>query len=76
MMHYIFLNITYCVFKSSELGFIGALTAAILIWQNKGNNTIPKPVETENGDFAISKPSDEYMQGVQYDLISSNIKIK
>jgi hypothetical protein len=72
----------YLIFK-----IIGAaITASLLIWYNMTKNktqdpndatkTYAEPTELEDGNFAIPKPADEYMDGVQYDSISSNIKPK
>lgn len=63
-----------------------AVAASLIIWANMTRNKKPNPadatnsyadpIELEDGDYAIPKPEDHFMEGVEYDSISSNIKIK
>ena len=57
-------------------GILAVIIAAILIWRKKGTDTIDKPTELEDGNFAIPKPEDEFMEGIEYDEIQVNPKIK
>ena len=62
----------YLVFK---LLFV-AVTAAVIIWKITGAKKIEKPTETEDGNFAITKPEDEFMEGIEYDEIKVDPKFK
>jgi len=62
----------YLVFK---LLFV-AITAAVIIWKITGSKKIEKPTETEDGNFAIPKPEDEFMEGIEYDEIRVNQNAK
>jgi len=53
-----------------------AVIAGVTIWRKTGAIKIDKPKETENGKFAIPKPEDEFMEGIENYKISTNIKIK
>jgi hypothetical protein len=53
-----------------------AIACGIALWRKKGNDTIEKPKETVGGDFVITKPSDEYMNNLEFDEISLNPKLK
>jgi hypothetical protein len=60
--------------------------ASKIIWENMCKNKTPnseditnsyaEPVELEDGNFAIQKPEDEFMDGVEYDDIQINPIIK
>jgi hypothetical protein len=43
---------------------------------NDITNSYAEPIELDEGEFAIPKPDDAYMEGVKYDSIKSQIKIK
>jgi len=53
-----------------------AVIAGVAIWRKTGAIKIDKPKETENGKFAIPKPDDKFMEGIENYKISTNIKIK
>lgn len=63
-----------------------AFAASLIIWANMTKNKVQdpndvtrsyaEPVELEDGNYAIPKPADEYMDNVEYDSISNNINIK
>ena len=63
-----------------------AVAASLIIWANMTRNkqsdpndvtkSYAEPTELEDGNYAIPKPADEYMEGVQYDSISSQINPK
>jgi hypothetical protein len=60
--------------------------ASKIIWENMCKNkksspedvtnSYAEPVELEDGNFAIQKPEDEFMDGVEYDDIQINPIIK
>ena len=60
--------------------------ASKIIWENMCKNkksspedvtnSYAEPAELEDGNFAIPKPEDEFMDGVEYDEIQINPKIK
>lgn len=64
----------------------GAVIASGIIWalmsKNKKaspddvTNNYAEPVELEDGNFAIPKPEDEFMEGVEYDEIRTDPKFK
>ena len=68
----------YLIFK----GLPFAITAAFLIyWNFFRKKKVPKkenvnPVELEDGRYAVEKPSEEHLTGVEYDEIQINPKIK
>jgi hypothetical protein len=57
-------------------GVFAAIIAAVIIWRKKGSDTIDKPTELEDGNFAIPKPEDEFMDGVDFDEIRTDITPK
>lgn len=60
--------------------------ASKIIWENMTKNkksspedvtnSYAEPVELEDGKFAIPKPDDEFMEGVEYDNIQINPQFK
>lgn len=68
----------YLIFK----GLPFAITAAFLIyWNFFRKKNVPKkenvnPVELEDGRYAVEKPDDKYMAGVECDEIQINPIIK
>ena len=72
----------YLVFKI----LAGALIASGVIWtlmsKNKKSspddvtNNYADPIELEDDNFAIPKPPDEFMEGVEYDEVRNEIKPK
>jgi hypothetical protein len=68
----------YLIFKT--LAF--AITASFYIYwsfMRKGKDAKKEninPVELEDGNYALEKPADEFMVGVEYDSISETIKQK
>jgi hypothetical protein len=60
--------------------------ASKIIWENMTKNkksspedvtnSYAEPVELEDGKFAIPKPDDEFMEGVEYDEIRTEINPK
>jgi len=62
----------YLVFK---LLFV-AVTATVIIWKITGAKKIEKLKETEDGKFAIPKPENEIIEGLEYDEIKTNPKFK
>lgn len=59
-----------------ERGVWFAICVAIYIWGKKGAKRIDKPIELEDGKFAIPKPEDEFMEGVEYDEVITDPKFK
>jgi len=69
----------YLIFAAFGLAFL----ASKLIWRNMTKeketdledvtNDYATPIELEDGNFAIPKPSDEFMEGVEFDEIRTNI---
>ena len=57
----------YLIFVERGVWF--AICVAIYIWGKKGATKIDKPKELDNGDFAIPKPEDEFMENLEYDEI-------
>lgn len=57
-----------------------AVGVSIYVWKkvkNKKEDVVyVEPSELENGDFAIPKPEDEFMEGIKYDEIKTNINVK
>lgn len=66
----------YLVFLKIGGGLFAAVIAAILIWRKKGSPSIDKAKELEDGNFAIPKPKDEFMEGVEYDEVRTDPKFK
>jgi len=64
----------YIVFIERGVWF--AICVAIYIWRKKGDQKIDIPKELEDGKFAIPKPEEEFMEGVEYDEIKINPKFK
>jgi len=64
----------YIVFIERGVWF--AICVAIYIWRKKGDQKIDIPKELEDGKFAIPKPEDEFMEGVEYDEIKIDPKFK
>lgn len=68
----------YLIFK----GLPWAITAVFLIyWNFFRKKKTPKkenvnPVELEDGRYAVEKPSDEHLTGVEYDSIETDPKFK
>lgn len=62
----------YLVFLKIGGGLFAAVIAAILIWRKKGSPSIDKAKELEDGNFAIPKPKDEFMEGVEYDEVRTD----
>lgn len=67
-------------------GFYLAGVASKLIWENMSRNkksspedvtnNYAEPVELEDGNFAIPKPSEEFLQGVEIEEVRTEIKPK
>ncbi len=66
----------YLVFLKIGGGLFAAVIAAILIWRKKGSPSIDKAKELEDGNFAIPKPEDEFMDGIECDEIRTDPKFK
>lgn len=64
----------YLLFWKIGLGLAGALSAAIYLWTKNGSTTIEKPIETQDGDYAINKPENE--DGINYDTKITTDAIK
>lgn len=72
----------YLIFTVAYLAGI----ASKIIWENMSKNktaspedvtnNYAEPVELEDGKFAIPKPDDEFMEGVEYDEIRTDPKFK
>ena len=72
----------YLIFKILGL----AIIASAIIWRNMTKNKsqnpedvtsgYAEPQELEDGTFAIPKPKDEFMDGVECDEVKSEIKPK
>ena len=64
--------VEYLIFLKLGAGLATAILAAIVIWERRGNNNIDKPIELED-EYAIPKPEEEIMEGIEYDEIKTNI---
>ncbi len=68
----------YLIFKSLAI----AVTASIIIWYNmkRRNKSLKEnkanPQELEDGKYAVQKPEDKYMAGVEYDEVIIDPKLK
>ena len=72
----------YLIFKILD----GAIIANAIIWRNMTKNeernskdvtnSYTEPIELQDGTFAIPKPEYEFMEGVDYDEIRAEIKLK
>ena len=72
----------YLIFAAFGL----ALLASKLIWSNMTKeketnledvtNDYANPIELEDGKFAIPKPKDKFMKGVEYDEVRTDLIFK
>lgn len=62
--------------------FTTAVIASLFIWwklkakSKVSSDSYVEPKETEDGKFAIPKPADEDMEGVNYEEVRTNPKFK
>lgn len=68
--------IEYLIFIKLGTGLATAILTAIVIWQRKGTDTIDKPIELEGNEYAIPKPDEDYMEGLEHDEIRTTINKK